>query len=59
MGRSLTVDELGLVMLKVLAPAGLGTPPEPLRLAFTRVAELAGPWAAAVSVGAIGCAGPN
>lgn len=54
MGRSLGVEEKGLVMVKALAPVNLGIPPRPLRVTFTRVAGMAEPWAAAVSAGAVG-----
>lgn len=51
-GRRLTVEEQGLVMMKVLAPAVIGPPPDGLRLTFTRVAELTESWAAAIVAGA-------
>jgi hypothetical protein len=52
MGRRLTVEERGLVMMKVLAPVGTGPPPDALRSTFIRVAELAECWAAAIVAGA-------
>jgi hypothetical protein len=53
-GRSLTVEERGMVMLKVLAPQELGTPPRPLRITFARIAEMTDPWSVAISAGALG-----
>lgn len=52
--RPLTLEERGLVMLKVLASSDRGTPSEALRYSFTRAAEQEEPWAAAISVGALG-----
>ncbi len=58
-GRTLTAEERGLVMLRVLAPADVGTPSEAMRVAFAHAAGQREPWAAAISLGALGIGAPG